>query len=52
MTHDHIDKFPNKIITELKNLKQHDKITPQLYNRFFPHGDFYPKFYGLPKLHK
>ena len=52
MTHDHTDKFANKIITELKNLKQNGKITPQLYNKFLPRGSFCPKFYGLPKLHK
>jgi hypothetical protein len=52
MTHDHTDKYANKIITELKNLKQNGIITPQLYNEFLPRGSFCPKFYGLPKLHK
>ena len=51
-SHDHTDQFANKIINELKSLKQNGKITPQLYNKFFPRGSFCPKFYGLPKLHK
>ena len=41
MAHDHTDKFTNKIITELKNLKQNGNITPQLYNKFFPMVAFF-----------
>ena len=29
ITHDHTDEFANKIINELKDLKQNGKITPQ-----------------------
>ena len=52
ITHDPTDQFTNNIINELKQLKQNGKITPQLYNKFYPRGSFCPKFYGLPKLHK
>ena len=36
VTHDPTDQFVNNIINELKQLKQNGKITPQLYNNFFP----------------
>ncbi|XP_065583868.1 uncharacterized protein LOC136042864 [Artemia franciscana] len=52
ITHDPTDQFTNNIINELKQLKQNGKITPQLYNKFFPRGSFCPKLYGLPKIHK
>ena len=35
INHDHTDQFANKIIKELKDLKQNGKITPQLYNKLF-----------------
>ena len=43
ITHDHTDQFSNKIIKELKDLKQNGKITLQLQYRFFPGGSFCPK---------
>ena len=52
ITHDPTDQFTNNFINELKQLKQNGKITPQLYNKFFPRGSFCPKLYGLPKIHK
>ena len=44
ITHDHTDQFANKIIKELKDLKQNGKITPQSYNKFFPLGAFVQNF--------
>ena len=44
ITHDHTDQFANKIIKELKDLKQNGKITSQLYNKFFPEAAFVQNF--------
>ena len=36
ITHDRTDQFADNIINELKQLNQNGKITPKLYNKFFP----------------
>ena len=42
----------NKLITQLKKIKQEGGINEDIYKRLYPTGAGTPKFYGLSKVHK
>ena len=47
-----MNKYKNKLITLLKNIKTEGGIDEVTYRRLYPTGASPPKFYGLPKVHK
>ena len=49
---DPTNKYKNKLITLLKNIKTEGWIDEVTYRRLYPTGASPPKFYGLPKVHK
>ena len=45
-------KYKNKLISLLKTIKTEGGMSEALYKRLFHTGTGFPKFYGLPKVHK
>ena len=45
-------KYKNKLISLLKTIRTEVGINEVIYRRLYPTGAGYPKFYGLPKVHK
>ena len=46
------NKYKNKLISLLKNIKTEGGMDEVTYRRLYPTGASPPKFYGLPKVHK
>ena len=46
------NKYKNKLIGLLKNIKAEGGIDDNTYRRMYPMGAVPPKYYGLPKVHK
>ena len=49
---DPTNKYKNKLIALLKNIKAEGGIDDTTYKRLYPTGAVPPKYYGLPKVHK
>ena len=52
ITADPTNKYKNKLIQLLKNIKSEGGINNTIYKRLYPTGAVPPKYYGLPKIHK
>ena len=44
--------YKNKLISMLKSIKAEGGISEAVYKRLYPTGAGFPKFHGLPKIHK
>ena len=44
--------YPNMASSGLKTIKAEGGISYAVYRRLYPTGTGFPKFYGLPKIHK
>ena len=49
---DPTNKYKNKLIALLKNIKAEGGMDDNTYKRLYPTGAVPPKYYGLPKVHK
>ena len=45
-------KYKNSLAKILRNLRDNDKITRNVWQKLYPTSCEIPKFYGLPKIHK
>ena len=45
-------KYKNRLINLLKSIKAEGGIHDTTYRRLYPTGAGYPKYYGLPKVHR
>ena len=52
LTSDPTNRYKNKLIQLLKNIKSEGGINHTIYKRLYPTGAIPPKYYGLPKIHK
>ena len=49
---DPTNKYRKELVEKLKELKDKNKISLDLYRKLYPTMDQPPRFYGLPKVHK
>ena len=49
---DPTNKYKNKLINLLKTIKSESGMNNNTYKRLYPTGAVFPKYYGLPKIHK